>query len=180
MLALCFDKLQNLSITGLMKKAASDNDSVEGRFLNSLFANEKIMGGIKTTLKSVVEKIEAASREEIDLSNSKAAIEFAKTNALLNARVKAGEMIMSDFDTVNADNLAKLNKGAWGVMKSLLSKEGCKELFDKYGISDVYSAFIELLDHVEDIVVYDKGTIYYDIEDMSDYQENVDWWLINE
>lgn len=180
MLDLCFDKLENLSIIELMEKAASDPYSLEGKFLNSLFANDKIMGGIKTTLKSVVEKIEAASKESIDISNKKAAIEVAKTNAILNARVKAGEMIMTDFNSVNAENLANLNKGPWGVLKSLLNKEGCEELFTKCGISDVYTAFTKLINKVEDMVLYDKGTIYYDIENMGDYQENVDWWLLNE
>ena len=31
---------------------------------------------------------------------------------------------------------------------------------------------------VENIIAFDKGAIYYEIEEIEDHKENLDWWVI--
>ena len=54
----------------------------------------------------------------------------------------------------------------------------CVELFTELGILDVYNTLLELSNVVEEMIIYDKGSIYYNIENIEDYQENTDWWIL--
>ena len=45
-------------------------------------------------------------------------------------------------------------------------------------MTDVYDALVELGKVIDDMITYTRGSIYYDIEEFADYQENVDWWVV--
>jgi hypothetical protein len=72
-----------------------------------------------------------------------------------------------------------LNNGPWGLFKKLLNWNTCIELFEKARLLQVYDALIDLIETVEEMVAYDKGLYYYHIENLEDYQEDVDWWVIS-
>ena len=136
---------------------------------------------VKDTLRKTVEEIEAASREEITGENAdakRAAILQTKTNALMNARVEAVEAIKNDFAATNETNLSNLQEGPWGIFKKVLAWEQCIKLFDELGILDVYNTMLDLCAIYEQMIVFEKGSILYTIENMNDYQENIDWWVI--
>lgn len=166
---------------GALEDAVENPETTTAQFLTYLFEQESFMTMVKDTLRKTVEEIEAASREEITGENAdakRAAILQTKTNALMNARVEAVEAIKNEFAALNETNLSNLQEGPWGIFKKVLAWEQCIKLFDELGILDVYNTLLDLCAIYEQMIVFEKGSIYYTIENMNDYQENIDWWVI--
>lgn len=174
-------KLQGVSIVESLEKVVNDPESATSKFLTTLFANEEFMNTVKSTLRTVVAEIEEASKNDITNGNialKEAAILTAKTNAITNARIDAGNKIKDEFTLTNQTNLSNLNAGPWGIFQKVLNSNTAIKVFEELDILQVYDALIKLSKIVEGMITYDKGTIYYPIEEIEDYQENIDWWVI--
>ena len=174
-------ELKGASIVESLEKAVNEPDSTTAQFLNYLFSQESFMETVKSSLRDIVTEIEEASKEEINNGNIDAkedAIAAAVQNAIINARIVAGDNITADFSTTNETNINNLNNGAWGTFQKVLKWQKCVELFSELGILDVYNTLLELSNAVEEMIIYDKGSIYYNIENIEDYQENTDWWIL--
>lgn len=178
-------KLQGMSLVDLLEKAVETDENGEltttAKFINYLFSQETFMNTVKDTLRTIVAEIEEASRENINSGNltlKEAAIATAKTNAFIYARAEAVANIKADFDLTNQTNLNNLYAGPWGFFQKVLGWDKCIAAFDKLNILEVYDALIKLSEIVEGMIAYDKGSILYNIENIEDYQENVDWWVI--
>lgn len=174
-------ELKGASIVKSLEKAVNEPDSTTAQFLNYLFSQESFMETVKSSLRDIVTEIENASKEDINNGNidaKEAAIAAAVQNAIINARIVAGDNITADFTTTNETNINNLNNGAWGTFQKILKWQKCVELFTELGILDVYNTLLELSNVVEEMIIYDKGTILYNIEEIADYQENTDWWVL--
>ena len=174
-------ELKGASIVESLEKAVNEPDSTTAQFLNYLFSQESFMETVKSSLRDIVTEIENASKEDINNGNidaKEAAIAAAVQNAIINARIVAGDNITADFTTTNETNINNLNNGAWGTFQKILKWQKCVELFTELGILDVYNTLLELSNVVEEMIIYDKGSIYYNIEKIADYQENTDWWVL--
>lgn len=136
------------------------------------------MESVKKSLREIVTEIEESSKENIDSSNVAAkeqAINTAIQNALINARVDAVGKIQDEF---NATNEVNLNNGPWDILKKVLNWQKCVDIFTELKMLDVYNALVKLSQAVDGMITYDRGPIYYNIENFGDYQENVDWWVL--
>ena len=174
-------ELKGASIVESLEKVVNEPDSTTAQFLNYLFSQESFMETVKSSLRDIVTEIENASKEDINNGNidaKEAAIAAAVQNAIINARIVAGDNITTDFTTTNETNINNLNNGAWGTFQKILKWQKCVELFTELGILDVYNTLLDLSNVVEEMIIYDKGSIYYNIEEIADYQENTDWWVL--
>ena len=174
-------ELKGASIVESLEKVVNEPDSTTAKFLNYLFSQEAFMDTVKSTLRDIVTEIEEASKEAINNGNigsRDTAIAVAVENAIINARVVAIDNLNNDFDLTNQTNINNLNNSAWGLFQKVLKWQKCVELFSELGILDVYNALIELGNLVEQMITYDKGSIYYNIKEIGDYQENIDWWIL--
>ena len=173
--------LKELSLVESLEKALAEPDSRTSKLLNFLFSQEKIMDTVKSTLRTIATEIEESSMNDILAGNSdvkNAAINVAKTTALINARAAAYETIKDDFALTNQANLDNLYAGPWGVFQKVLDNPYCIDAFSKLDILEVYDALVKLSEVVEEMIAYEKGNIYYYIVDLNDYQQDVDWWVI--
>lgn len=175
-------KVKDYSMVDMLISATEDPTSNSSKILNYLFSQDAFLNFVKSSLTTIVEGIEVASRELIDGSNQtvkEAAIALAKTNAILNARTNAVDQLWTKFDNLNAANLATLDASAWGLFKKLVNNVKVEAYFYEHEMGDVHQAFKELIALVEEMITYDKGKVVYAIEEIADYKENVDWWIIS-
>ena len=169
---------ENINIIERLQQAVDTPESNTAKFLNYLFAQESFMESVKKSLREIVTEIEESSKEDIESSNAAAkeqAINTAIQNALINARVDAVGKIQDEF---NATNEANLNNGPWAILKKVLNWQKCVDIFTELKMLDVYNALVKLSQAVDGMITYDRGPIYYNIENFDDYQENVDWWIL--
>ena len=153
------------------------------KFITAVFSesNQTVMDGVKKTLRTLVEQIEELAKENVNNGNvtaKRAAIELAKIEAFKQARVDALKRVEAAYNNTNEQNIANLGNGAWGIFKKVLAWEKCITLFEQFKMLQVYNALLDLVKIVEEMVRYDEGEYYFDIPNMADYQENVDWWVI--
>ena len=172
---------ENTSLADALKKATEvdeeGNPTYTAQFLTALFEQESVIEGIKTSLRTAVEAAENQSNSNIDkenISEQQKAINATAAEALRQARKVASGKIVENF---NATNKANLNNGAWSIFQKILKSEQCINAFDNLGIMDVYNALVDLSNLVEEMIAYDKGNTYYHKQE-SEYQEDVDWWVI--
>ena len=64
------------------------------------------------------------------------------------------------------------------MFKRVMKWEATVQFFTQYGILEVYEAFEKLTEVIDSIITFNRTSIYYDIENFDDYQENVDWWVV--
>ena len=172
--------LENLmggSVVDALEKVTEDPDSITSKFLTTLFAQEQFLEIVRTSLTTIVEEIEQASKDSFD-ANNVLAFESAKENAIMDARTDAVNQVWALFDKANQENVENLYSGAWGYVKKLIDDPKFMDVFIQLGIQDVYSALVEFTKAVEEAVYYTKGSINYDKENFTDYKEGEDWWLI--
>ena len=174
-------ELKNASLVESLEKALAEPNSLTSKFLNYLFSQEEFMDTVKASLRTIVAEIEEASKNDVNVGNldqKTAAINTAKTNALIYARAAAVEAIKDDFALTNETNLNNLYAGPWGVFQQILKNGYCIDAFSKLDILEVYDALVKFSQVVEEMIAYDMGSFYYHIVELEDYQENVDWWVI--
>lgn len=174
-------ELKNASLVESLEKALAEPNSPTSQFLNYLFSQEEFMDTVKASLRTIVAEIEEASKNDVNVGNldqKTAAINTAKTNALIYARAAAVEAIKDDFALTNETNLNNLYAGPWGVFQQILKNGYCIDAFSKLDILEVYDALVKFSQVVEEMIAYDMGSFYYHIVELEDYQENVDWWVI--
>ena len=172
------EEIASQSLVESLETAVNEPESTTAQVLNYLFAQEAFMETVKTSLRDIVADIEEASKDNVDGENvdkKAAAISTAKTNAILYARANAVETILADLEAENYNNL---NNDAWGSFKQVLAWEKTVEFFAENKMTDVYDALVELGKVIDDMITYTRGSIYYDIAEFADYQENVDWWVV--
>lgn len=171
-------EISSLSLVESLEKAINEPTSITGQVLNYLFAQETFMEYVKSTLRTIVEGIEEASKLEIGSNNmniKELAIQTAATNSILQARVNATELVKEKFNATNNENLTS---GPWGAFKKVLNWEPCVQAFTDLRILEVYDALVKLTEVIDEMITYDKGAVLYNIENLEDYQENVDWWVL--
>lgn len=174
--------IRSKSLVEVLEGIVADPTSLSSRFLTYIFSQETFLNMVKESLRTIVTEIEDASKDLINGENvdlKRAAILAAKTNALIEARVEALTLVENSFNATNEANIADLYNGPWGIFKKLLNWNTCIELFEKARLLQVYDALIDLIETVEEMVAYDEGLYYYHIENLEDYQEDVDWWVIS-
>lgn len=174
-------ELKNASLVESLEKALAEPNNLTSQFLNYLFSQEEFMDTVKASLRTIVAEIEEASKNDVNVGNldqKTAAINTAKTNALIYARAAAVEAIKDDFALTNETNLNNLYAGPWGVFQQILKNGYCIDAFSKLDILEVYDALVKFSQVVEEMIAYDMGSFYYHIVELEDYQENVDWWVI--
>lgn len=172
------EEISSKSLVESLETAINEPESTTGMVLNYLFSQESFMETVKASLREIVAEIEEASKDNVDADNvdkKQQAINTAAQNALINARVDAVDNILNDF---KAANEANLNNGPWAIFKKVLNWQKCVEVFTELKLLDVYNVLVELTDVVDEMITYDRGAIYYDIEELANYQENVDWWIL--
>lgn len=165
-------------VESLEKIMLEEDTNLTSQIISYIFSQEKFMETVKTTLYDIVETIENASKEDIDddnLDQKTKAINTTVTNTLIEARKAARNTILSNFD---ATNDANLNNGPWGTFKKILNLEICVNVFTENDLLDVYNKLVDLCGVIDEMITYDRSAIYYDIKELSDYQENVDWWVL--
>ena len=171
------DGIANVSIVESLSEIAENPNSLTSQFLTFIFSQEKFIETVKTTLRKVVTDIQDASKEDIDsgnLNKKEEAIKDAVKTALVFARVDAVKTILGSLD---ATNNANLNNSPWGLFKKILNWEKCVNVFTENDLLDVYNKLVELCGVIDEMITYDRGSIYY-TKDYDDYQENVDWWVL--
>ena len=185
-LTTAFDSLADLSLIEILEKTVNDPTSVTSKFLTYVFQQESFINSIKTVLHEAVSAIEEQSRNDIAASNvslKEQAIAVATTTALLNARIDAINKVNASFEKKNQAEIDALYEGPWGIFQKLLNWNKVVEQFVKYDLMDVYGALVELGEAVEDMITYEKvnyskGTYLYTVENISDYEKDVDYWII--
>lgn len=174
-------ELRGQSIVESLEKAVAEPESDTAKFLTYLFNQEAFMNSVKESLRSVISEIEEEAKDNVDAENVEAklaAINSSKTNAIIYARVDAGEVIKANFAALNEKNLNELHAGPWGMFQKILQWEKCIAAFEELKMMEVYNAMLDLSKIVENMIAFDKGAIYYEIEEIEDYKENLDWWVI--
>lgn len=139
------------------------------------------MDTVKASLRTIVADIEEASKNDVNAGNSDektAAINTAKTTALINARALAAQKINDDFALTNQTNIDNLYAGPWGIFQQILNNGHCIDAFNKLDLLEVYDVLVKLSKVVEEMIAYEKGRIYYYIAELEDYQQDIDWWVI--
>lgn len=181
LLNIALGELKELSLVESLEKTLAEPDSLTSKFLNFLFSQEKIMDTVKASLRTIVADIEEASKNDVNAGNSDektAAINTAKTTALINARALAAQKINDDFALTNQTNIDNLYAGPWGIFQQILNNGHCIDAFNKLDLLEVYDVLVKLSKVVEEMIAYEKGRIYYDIAELEDYQQDIDWWVI--
>ena len=181
LLNIALGDLKDLSLVESLEKTLAEPDSLTSKFLNFLFSQEKIMDTVKASLRTIVADIEEASKNDVNAGNSDektAAINTAKTTALINARALAARKINDDFALTNQTNIDNLYAGPWGIFQQILNNGHCIDAFNKLDLLEVYDVLVKLSKVVEEMIAYEKGRIYYYIAELEDYQQDVDWWVI--
>lgn len=171
-------EISSLSLVESLEKAVNEPNSITGKVLNYMFAQETFMEMVKSSLRTIVAGIEEASRLEIGSGNmtlKEAAIKTAALNSVLEARKNATELVKEKFNITNNENL---NSGPWGAFKKILNWEPCVQAFTDLRILEVYDVLVKLTEVIDEMISYDKGAVMYEIENLEDYQENVDWWVL--
>ena len=173
--------ISNFEFVEMLENAVADPNSISSKILNGLFSQEAFLNFVKSTLTTVVEGIESASKDLIDSSNTtikEAAINLARINALANARIDAVDKLWAAFDKKNAEEISALDAFGWGIFKKVLNSKVCVDEFTKYDMLDIYNLLTDFVKTIEDLVSYDKGSIVYEKE-WDEYQQDVDWWIIS-
>lgn len=173
--------ISDFKFVDMLEKAVADPNSFFSKILNGLFSQEAFLNFVKSTLTTVVEGIESASKDLIDSSNTtikEAAINLARINALANARIDAADKLWAAFDKKNAEEISVLDAFGWGIFKKVLNSKVCVDEFTKHDMLDIYNLLTDFVKTIEDLVSYDKGSIVYEKE-WDEYQQDVDWWILS-
>ena len=173
--------ISDFEFVEMLENAVADPNSISSKLLNGLFSQEAFLNFVKSTLTTVVEGIESASKDLIDSSNTtikEAAINLARINALANARIDAVDKLWAAFDKKNAEEISALDAFGWGIFKKVLNSKVCVDEFTKYDMLDIYNLLTDFVKTIEDLVSYDKGSVVYEKE-WDEYQQDVDWWIIS-
>ena len=172
------DDIKNYSLVESLQVAVNEPNSTTGLVLNYLFSQEAFMTSLKSTLYDLVADIEASAKEDINNGNIDAktkAINETKIDVIMDARKAAIAKVNAQLESTNQANLTG---GAWGVFKKVLNWETCVKLFTEAGLLDVYNALCDLSTIVDSMIAFESTDIQFDIVEFSDYQQNVDWWVL--
>ena len=170
--------LQGASLVESLEEAVNNPDSYTSKFLYWMFSQESFMNTVKSSLREIIETIEKESQDNIDSTNASAkanAIKTAKENAIIQARIAGKHAITENF---NATNESNLNSLPWTIFQAVLNWDKCQEIFVKLEIAEVYDALVQLSAVVEEMITFDAGSYFYNIEEIEDYQEGVDYWVL--
>ena len=172
------DDIKGYSLVESLQVAVNEPNSTTGLVLNYLFSQEAFMTSLKTTLHDLVAEIEAAAKEDVNNGNIDAktkAINETKVDVIKDARKAAIAKVNAQLESTNQANLTG---GAWGVFKKVLNWETCVKLFTEAGLLDVYDALCNLTAIVDNMIAFESTDVQFDIVEFSDYQQNVDWWVL--
>ena len=140
--------------------------------MNDLLAsNSDLKNKLIDGLVDVVGKIEDAYRENVESDNAAAlaaAENYAKSTALMEARIIAKAQAEDALAAKNAANVAELNDGVYGKLVALLNTDYCKEQFEANGLGEVYSVLQTVCGYVEKYVQYTEGGCDFPEETISD------------
>lgn len=175
------DNLKSKGLVEILEETLANPDSYSSKIVTALFAQESFMNMFKSSLVTIVEKIEETIKNNTDANNA-LILQTAVENAIHAARLNALTQLETELDKINANEINKLFDGAWGILLKAFDQENPNvtviEVFNKLGIQDVYTAIAELVTVVKDVVTYNEGPVAYDKENYADYIENEDWWLV--
>ena len=162
------DNLLNIDIIDVMAEAVADPDSIQAKILNWMLSQTEIRDAILDSIVKVIEGIEEASKDQIDLTNQamkEAAIAQAKATALYKAKIAAHVNIEDAFTQLNQNEINKLDKSVWGIFRMILNWDKTKEVFEQLQLTKVYDIFQEISKKVEEVVVYEEGPYEITSED---------------
>ena len=154
------NELLNVNIVDILSQAAANPDSYSAKILNWMLSQTQIRDAILDSIVKVIEGIEDASKDQIDLTNQamkEAAIAQAKATALYKAKIAAHMNIEDAFTQLNQNEINKLDKSVWGIFRMILSWDKTKEVFEQLQLTKVYDIFQEISKKVEEVVVYEEG-----------------------
>lgn len=154
------NELLNVNIVDILSEAAADPDSYSAKILNWMLSQTKFRDAILDSIVKVIEGIEDASKDQIDLTNQamkEAAIAQAKATALYKAKIGAHQNIEINFNALNQAELDKLNKTPWKIFKMILDWDKTKAVFEELQLQKVYDIFQELAQKVEERVIFEEG-----------------------
>ena len=154
------NELLNVNIVDILSEAAANPDSYSAKILNWMLSQTQIRDAILDSIVKVIEGIEDASKDQIDLTNQamkEAAIAQAKATALYKAKIAAHVNIEDAFTQLNQNEINKLDKSVWGIFRMILNWEKTQEVFEQLQLTKVYDIFQEISKKVEEVVVYEEG-----------------------
>ena len=162
------NELLNVNIVDILSEAAANPDSYSAKILNWMLSQTQIRDAILDSIVKVIEGIEDASKDQIDLTNQamkEAAIAQAKATALYKAKIAAHVNIEDAFTQLNQNEINKLDKSVWGIFRMILNWEKTQEVFEQLQLTKVYDIFQEISKKVEEVVVYEEGPYEITSED---------------
>ena len=175
------DNLKSKGLVEILEETLANPDSYSSKIVTALFAQESFMNMFKSSLVTIVEKVEETIKNNTD-ANNELILQTAVENAIHAARLNALTQLETELDKTNANEINKLFDGAWGILLKAFDQENPNvtviDVFNKLGIQDVYTAIAELVTIAKDVVTYNEGPVTYDKENYADYIENEDWWLV--
>ena len=154
------NELLNVNIVDILSEAAANPDSYSAKILNWMLSQTQIRDAILDSIVKVIEGIEDASKDQIDLTNQamkEAAIAQAKATALYKAKIAAHVNIEDAFTQLNQNEINKLDKSVWGIFRMILNWDKTQEVFEQLQLTKVYEIFQEISKKVEEVVVYEEG-----------------------
>ena len=163
------DIIADIPLVGVVNVSSWAREKING-VLNS---NSALTQKLKNALVDVVSEIEQAYRENVDANNATAeelAYNYAKSTALLEAKVAAKTEADKNLEVVNAAEVANLNDGVFGSLVKILNSDFCKTQFEENGLADVYTTLQTICGYAEDFVQYSAGSCEFSGETVAEEQ----------